>query len=529
VWCVTLLFALAVPAAVLAQSITVLHVNDTHSHLDSFGPRDAQLDGTLGGLTRAAAVIKKAQDESPNTLLLHAGDLFVGDLFFNKYFGVPELQLLRGLGLEAMTVGNHEFDLGPDLLATAAQAAGLPAGFFLSANADTSGCDGQPCAPLRELVEPSRIVTVDGVQIGIFGMTTPDDPTMNPTPVKILGKASPGTVIGTALATAVALREQGAQVVILLSHLGLAYDKAIAGSQPTHLIDFVVGGHDHEVLTTPIELSGTRIVSAGEFYGHVGQLRFTWDGSTVHFDDYALLPVGSDVVADPATKAVVDMLEQGIVQTYGDVYDTVIGNAPWNLERHYDPLRPARDTPLGNLVTDAYRFKTGTEIGLAASGYIAERIWKGPIVPADVFRTVSCGYNPATKLDFPLVKIGLKGSELMKGMEIALTYLGVTDAFFLQFSGVRYQYDSRSPKMQRIVPGSVHVGGNLIEPERVYSVTVNYAVAAIAQQAMHLQLESWELAGMDEYVAVRDYVQRLKNVTGHSQGRIKDMAVADEP
>jgi 5'-nucleotidase len=352
---------------------------------------------------------------------------------------------------------------------------------------------------------------------------------MNPTPVKILGKASPGAVIGTALSTAAALRQQGAQVVILLSHLGLAYDKAIAGSQPTHLIDFVVGGHDHEVLTTPIEVRGTRIVSAGEFYGHVGQLRFTWDGSTVQFDDYALLPVGSDVVADPATKAVVDVLEQGIVETYGDVYDTVIGNAPWNLERHYDPLRPARDTALGNLVTDAYRFKTGTEIGLAASGYIAERIWKGPIVPADVFRTVSYGYNPATKLDFPLVKIGLKGSELMKGMEIALTYLGVTDAFFLQFSGVRYQYDSRSPKMQRIVPGSVHVGGNLIEPERVYSVTVNYAVAAIAQQAMHLQLESWELAGMDEYVAVRDYVQRLKNVTAHSQGRIKDMAVADEP
>ncbi len=293
--------ALLLPVPVLAQTITVLHVNDTHSHLASIGPKDANLDGTLGGLPRAAAVIKNAQSENGNTLLVHAGDLFVGDFFFNKYFGVPELQILRGLGLEAMTVGNHEFDLGPRTLAMSAGAAGLPAGFFLSANADTAGCLGQPCQPLQQLIQPSRIVEVDGVRIGIFGMTTPDDPTMMPSPVKILGGGNPSVVVSTALATAGALRSAGAQVVIFLSHLGLAYDKAIAGSQPVPLIDFIVAGHDHEVLTAPIGVKGTRIVSAGEFYGYVGQLRFTWDGA-VHFDDYTLLPVGPDVVPDPEVQ-----------------------------------------------------------------------------------------------------------------------------------------------------------------------------------------------------------------------------------
>jgi 5'-nucleotidase / UDP-sugar diphosphatase len=523
-----LLMGLVLPPTLPGQTVTVLHVNDTHSHLDSFGPKDAQLDGTLGGLTRAASVIKKAESENENTLLLHAGDLFVGDLFFNKYFGVPELQILRSLGLQAMTVGNHEFDLGPGVLAMAGSAA-VPAGFFLSANVDTSGCSSKPCAPLQQLIQPSRIVDVKGVRIGIFGMTTPDDPTMIPAPVKVTGQGSPAIVVGTAINTAAALRQQGAQVVILLSHLGLAYDKAIANTQPGPLIDFIIGGHDHDVLAEPVVVKGTPIVSAGEFYDYVGQLRFTWDGSGVHFDDYNLLPVGPDVVPDPATQAMVETLKQGIVQTYGDVYHDVIAWAPWNLERHYDPTRPARDTALGNLVTDAYRFKTGTEIGLAASGYIAERIWEGPIVPADVFRPVAYGYDPATGLDFPLVKLGIKGSELVKGMEIALTYLGVTDAFFLQFSGLRYQYDSRLPKMHRIVPGSVHVGGQLIDPDRAYSVTANYAVALIAQQGMGLHLESWDMAGLDEYVALRDYVEYLKNVTTHSNGRIKDVAVADEP
>jgi hypothetical protein len=79
------------------------------------------------------------------------------------------------------------------------------------------------------------------------------------------------------------------------------------------------------------------------------------------------------------------------------------------------------------------------------------------------------------------------------------------------------------------VPGSVHVGGRPIEANRVYSVTANYAVWLIAQVGMKLQLESSEFTGLPEYVALRDYVEHLKNVTAHPNGRIKDVAVADEP
>ena len=106
------------PATLLAQTtITVLHVNDSHSHLEAFGPKQADLSGTIGGLAKAATVIAEVRASEPNTLLLHAGDAFHGDLFFNRYFGVPELQILAELGVDAMAVGNHEFDLGPDVLA----------------------------------------------------------------------------------------------------------------------------------------------------------------------------------------------------------------------------------------------------------------------------------------------------------------------------------------------------------------------------------------------------------------------------
>ena len=102
-------------------TITLLHVNDTHSHLDAWGPKDRHLDGTLGGMAKAASVIAAVRATEPNVLLLHAGDVFHGDLFFNEYFGVPELQLMKQLGFDAMAVGNHEFDFGPDVLADVAR------------------------------------------------------------------------------------------------------------------------------------------------------------------------------------------------------------------------------------------------------------------------------------------------------------------------------------------------------------------------------------------------------------------------
>ncbi|HSN27749.1 MAG TPA: metallophosphoesterase, partial [Kofleriaceae bacterium] len=74
--------------------ITLLHVNDTHSHLASWGPKDWKLDGRLGGLTKAASLVAREKALDPNALFVHAGDLFHGDLFFNEYLGVPELLLL---------------------------------------------------------------------------------------------------------------------------------------------------------------------------------------------------------------------------------------------------------------------------------------------------------------------------------------------------------------------------------------------------------------------------------------------------
>jgi len=98
------------------DTITILHINDTHSTLAPSAPRDPALHGTRGGIARATTIIGTTKAQETNVLTLHGGDFFIGDLFFNKYFGVAELRIMKQLEFDAMCVGNHEFDLGPSTL-----------------------------------------------------------------------------------------------------------------------------------------------------------------------------------------------------------------------------------------------------------------------------------------------------------------------------------------------------------------------------------------------------------------------------
>jgi 2',3'-cyclic-nucleotide 2'-phosphodiesterase (5'-nucleotidase family) len=268
----------------------------------------------------------------------------------------------------------------------------------------------------------------------------------------------------------------------------------------------------------------TRILSAGQFYDHVGRLRFAVDGPQVTFLDYALLPVDRCVRPDRWVQAQVDVLKKQIVAFYKeDVYKRVIGWALRDIRRDAPEGRPARDTAMGNLIADAYRFKTHSDVSLVAAGYIADVLYRGPVVGADVFRTVPYGIDPVSYKDYPLVVVGLKGTELWKGVETTLGYLDVTNAFFLQVSGIRYVYDSRNAPGSRLL--ELTVNGETVVPTEVYSVTVNYMVAMIAQNFMGLHFESFAPAGLTEYDAVRDWVKHLRVLRGRSGGRIVDVAL----
>jgi 2',3'-cyclic-nucleotide 2'-phosphodiesterase (5'-nucleotidase family) len=493
--------------------ITIVHINDTHSHLDAFGPKDQSHDGTIGGIGKAATIIKSIRLSESNVLFLHAGDFSVGDFFYNKYFGVPELQMLAELGCTALTVGNHEFDLGPfNLLAVLQQGFQTDTFPLLSANLDMTGLP-----QLETFVHPYIMKNISGVKVGIFGMTIPN-PLNNPSPI-IVENNFPEI----ANATVTALQSAGANVVIMLSHLGYSNDSALAVNIPG--INFIVGGHDHYVFTQPKVLYNpggfnTYIVQAGADYEFVGKLKFTYNNGTITFNSYNLIPADIHVPPDPGIQMNVDYLKDGIILQYGDVYFTKVGTAQRDItmipnahNKHY------MDTPMGNLVTDSYRYKTHTDIAITANGMMAQQIYKGFINASDVFHVVPYGFDTATGLGFNLLKMKIKGSELIKGLEFSLSMPGIYGDYFVQISGFKFKYNSHNPIGSRVIISSIKIDGKHINLNKNYSLTLNEAVYSILSQA-GVVVSNPEPAGIPEYTALKNYIAKLKTVNYESEGRI---------
>jgi 5'-nucleotidase/UDP-sugar diphosphatase len=519
-----LVVCFAAATASAQTTITVLNVADTHSHLDMDGPKDANLNGTLHGMAKAATVIGMAKATDPNVLALHGGDAFHGTLFFQKYFGVPELQMMQAIGFDAMALGNHEFDLGPDTLAyvlyTAYGTSPLP---ILSANVDFSAV---PELGLDYYVKPTMMKEVGGVQVGIFGMTVPTNPTTNNGAVQILGGDDPAVVIGIAYQTMMALRAAGAQVVICLSHLGSLYDEAIAANVPG--IDVILTAHDHyewaQPLVIPNPYGGQTILTAvGKHYEKVGKLRIDVGPTGVTLKDFSFIPLDKTIPGAPQIQGVVDQLKLGVAQQFGDVYHTKVGYAPWDIKNTFDPRWSMRDTGMGNLITDAMRLKTHTDIAITANGLISEGLVKGWIVGDDIFKPVSYGYDTATGLGLKLVTFKFTGAELIKGLETTLAMYGINEDFFLQLSGVTYKFDSSKDVGSRVILSSVEINGRPLNPTKVYSCTVNEGIAMLIPLLGITVTDMVPLPDL-EYNVLRDYIHRLYIPPYTSEGRIRDAA-----
>lgn len=524
VWTILLGLALAVWAtpAVSSQSavVTLLHVNDTHSHLEAAGPRTATLEGTVGGIARAATLIGKERMADPNALFLHAGDALVSDPSFNAYFGVPELELLALLGVDAFTLGNHEFDftstvLGDLILPQAKAFAHVP---LLGANIENL----QAVPSLAARITPWIVKDVNGVKVGIFGLTVPDVPMSQPAPLVV--NPDVATVAKGAVA---ALATAGAEVVICLSHLGVLGDEALV--QGVAGIDLVVGGHDHYSFPQPLQRKGpggkaVLILQAGSHWEQLGRLRFTVTDGALKVVDYVLLPLDSRVPADPMVTAAVEQLRPGMVARWGDLFATRLGTAVEPLERTWDAGTFRRDTSLGNLIADAFRRATGAEIAVTPLGMVSGRIAAGPINGLDVFRAVGYGYDEATGLGFRLVTCDMTGGALLTALEVGVSQAEYSDSLFPQTSGLSFSFVSTRTPMQRIVPWTVFVNGRPLQPAKVYRVAMNEGVAYLLG-SMGIPLTNVTvLPTAFEYTVLRDEVLRQGTVRSLSWGRIRDLA-----
>lgn len=256
------------------KHITILHTNDTHSHIDPM-PADSTRNANQGGVARRATLIEQIRKENSNTLLFDAGDIFQGTPYFNFYGGELEFKLMSMLKYDASTIGNHDFDNGIDGLYAQLPHAKFD---FLIANYDFSN------TIMNGHTKPYKIYNVDGIRVGVFGLGIELENLVNK-------KMYKETVYRNPLEIAQDMErklkdEEKCDLVICLSHLGYQYngnkvsDMVIA--ENTSDIDLIIGGHTHTFLSEPTLVTNKRgnttlVNQVGCFGINLGRIDFYFE------------------------------------------------------------------------------------------------------------------------------------------------------------------------------------------------------------------------------------------------------------
>lgn len=227
--------------------ITILYTNDTHARLDPFPANSREFSG-LGGISRRASLVKKIRAEAKDVLLLDAGDVFQGTSWFDLYGGKVDMELMSEMRYDAMAVGNHEFDRGPDGFAEAAQKAGFP---ILAANYQVRN------TPMNSYVQRFIVREFDGFRIGIFGLGIPLEGVVAPS---LRGDVISRNPEAWARGMVNSLKQvHNCDFIICLSHLGYHYEDDriddLKLASKTSGIDVIIGAHTHTFLDNPVAIT----------------------------------------------------------------------------------------------------------------------------------------------------------------------------------------------------------------------------------------------------------------------------------
>ena len=263
------------------KKITILHTNDTHSHIDPF-PVDHPKNPNMGGAARRAAIIESIRKEEKNVLLLDAGDIFQGTPYFNYYGGELEFKLMSMMQYDVATMGNHDFDNGIDGFYAQLPHAKFD---FVSANYDFKN------TVLNDIVKPYKIINKDGIKIGIFGLGVQLEGLVDKKLYKETVYNNPIEVAQDM--TRILKEEKKCDLVICLSHLGFKYKDEpekpsdIQLAQKTKNIDLIIGGHTHTFLDKPVieknsEGKEVLINQVGCFGVNLGRIDFYLSNDKLH-------------------------------------------------------------------------------------------------------------------------------------------------------------------------------------------------------------------------------------------------------
>ncbi|NNU79977.1 multifunctional 2',3'-cyclic-nucleotide 2'-phosphodiesterase/5'-nucleotidase/3'-nucleotidase [Halovulum dunhuangense] len=463
------LVALSAGAASAEYSLTILHTNDFHARFEPISAYDStcsEEDNTagecFGGSARLVTAVAQARARSNNSILVDGGDQFQGTLFYTYYKGAAAAEMMNKMGYDAMTVGNHEFDDGPEVLRGFVDTVDFP---VLMSNADVSG---EPL--LSDAIQKSVVLERGGERLGLIGLTPIDTPEL----------ASPGrNVIFTEPADAVQgeidrLKAEGVNKFIVLSHSGYGVDLALAEAVPE--IDVIVGGHTNTLLSNtqeravgpyPTMVGTTAVVSAYAYGKFLGELNVTFDDDGV-ITEAVGEPVIMDasVTEDVGTKARISELAVPL----DEIRNQVIGESAGPIEGDRSVCR-VMECEMGNLVADAMLERVrdqGIQIAIANSGGLRASIDAGEVTMGEVLTVLPFQNTLST--------FQVTGEELLAALENGVSQVADVAGRFPQVAGMKFTWSEAAEPGSRIVEAMVETAPGSyepIDPEATYGVVSN--------------------------------------------------------
>ena len=450
---------------------TILHTNDLHSALIPHSPavdyRPELENPAVGGFARLATAVEEIREnkigEGEPVLLLDAGDFLGGSAFawLALQGRSPELALMQRMGYDAVVIGNHEYDYGPDVLAQYLLRAGYPEAHSetLVLASNTEAPANHPLAALILYRNTGLFELANGLKVGVFGL-------MGESAVLLIGDAGGVRFVEPHEAARRAideLQEEGADVIIGITHSDLDEDRQLA--REVAGIDVIVGGHCHTALHRPVREGSTIIVKAGELGEHLGQLELSYSPTTGEVrvrneenNQPFLIPIDNRYAPHPQIEALVSeyrlILDAHVSEATGGAFKDIMSTvARSEFILSSDP--PLSETPLGNFVADAMRLVaqevTGKRVDIAgqASGAIRKSVFPGTMEHSagsitfyEIVEATGMGYGLDGHAGCPIVSLYMTGEEVRRMLEITILMQEFAgDSFFLHFSGLRYRYN----------------------------------------------------------------------------------------
>lgn len=513
-----------------AWDLTILHANDVHSAAAGVNDRGPVYDDTnaVGGLARVTAFVAdekaKAKVQGKGVLALDAGDFWQGTHFF-RTGGMPWARAaMRQMPWDAVTLGNHEFDLGCETLAQYVKALPFP---VLAANLEKN-----PACPLSTAPLPATVVKdFNGVKVGIIGLANDEG--------KDISEACPETNFAdraAALGRAAAeLEKAGVTHIIAVTHVGYEADQALARAVPA--IDVIVGGHTHSVLGNHPHSEGpyptvirhddgsqTLVVQAGRSTRYLGRLTVSFDdaGRIVQFrgDLEELVP------SLRRDEAMHEFVVQSIEAIRAD-QERFVGVNTSTLPDGLDPCREG-DCLSGMATADAFLAwgrSRGAVAAILNGGAVRAAMPIGPVTHADLLDIHPFG-NRIQVAD-------VSGAVLREALEHGLSEPDVIGPRLLQTAGLRYRINPAAPVGKRIVSAEIRTKEGIwapIVPENVYRiVTIAYLLGGgdhfsmLGKHAKILETGPLEVDVLEAYL--HEKKDQDNNLPTPATGRIVGMPV----